>query len=343
MRQVFFTTNAALATTTGVGLDRFTDAANAQVGFWNLDVATGGAWVGTSLYQSLVDDGGGAGVAVARALPLYRQFQIVQGFTTNNPLATPIINADKLVRITTGGYDISVRHALTIAPTANENDESCNLRIIIRTTPTDYVSYVNNEVDIADLSGDGYQFPLGQFNTTNHKIMNIAFEGGTAVADTVDNFVTAIQNNPTFNSMFTVVDNGNDATLTARHAGVVFEAILMNLSTATPSAATETPQAVAASWKPGIGNDWQARGDELRARTASANYNRMYFPQSYTDFAIDGKFYNRFEITYKIDGDRDVVKGSQFGTAIIYEENSNAVVNPVLGTPVAGATTEILF
>ena len=101
-----------------------------------------------------------------------------------------------------------------------------------------------------------------------------------------------------------------------------------------------------AKWAPGTGNDWQARADELQARSQAGNFNRMYFPQTFQDFAVNGGTYDRFEITYKIDGDRDVVKGSQYGTAIIYENTGTDEVANVLngGTPpTAGQPVEYLF
>jgi hypothetical protein len=207
MRQVFFKTTAALQAAGGAGTDRFTDLASGELGFWNIDATTGGAWFATSLFQSLVDDGGGTGVAVAKALPLFRDFQVAQGFATNNPIATPIINANNLVKVTAAGYQASVLHTVRTTPLSTDADDNLSIRVVVRNTPTDYTSYVNNEVTIADLSGSGFQFPLGQFNTTNHKLMNLAVTKGADVEAICDNVATAVANNNTFNSMFTVVDN----------------------------------------------------------------------------------------------------------------------------------------
>jgi hypothetical protein len=47
---------------------------------------------------------------------------------------------------------------------------------------------------------------------------------------------------------------------------------------------------------------------------------------------------------YRTDGDRDVVKGSEFGSCIIYEDNTQDVVKEVLNAGVAlTASTEYLF
>lgn len=341
MRQVFFKTTAALQAAGGVGTDRFTDLASGELGFWNIDAAAGGAWFATSLFQSLVDDGSGTGVAVAKALPLFRDFQVAQGFATNNPIATPIINANNLVKVTAAGYQASVLHTVRTTPLTTDADDNLSIRVVVRNTPTDYTSYVNNEVTIADLSGSGFQFPLGQFNTTNHKLMNLAVTKGADVEAICDNVATAVANNNTFNSMFTVVDNTTSFDLKARHAGVVFDVILVN-----EEDETEISGVVQAAWDPGVGNDWQARGDELKAREYAGQFNRMYFPQTYADFVTDNSTWDRYEIVYRVDGDRDVVKGSQFASAIIYEVATQQAVDAVLngGTnPTAGVTTEHLF
>jgi hypothetical protein len=345
MRQVFFKTVTALQATGGAGVDRFGDLSSGELGFWNLDVATGGAWTGSALFQTGFESGAAADgtdvVTTATAFPLYRDFQVTQGFATNNPIATPIINANNLVKVTAAGYQASQRHTVRITPVSTDAGDNISLRVVVRNTPTDYVSYVNNEVTIADLSGSGFQFPLGQFNTTNHKLMNLAVSPGADVATICGNVVTAVANNNTFNSMFTTVDNATSVDLVARHAGVVFEVILVN-----EEDETETSAATQAAWDPGVGNDWQARGDELKAREYAGNFNRMYFPQTYADFVTDGSTWKRYEIVYRLDGDRDVVKGSQFGSAIIYEANADDTVNAVLNagvTPTAGTTTEYIF
>ena len=341
MRQVFFKTVTALQAAAGAGADRFGDLSAGELGFWNLDAATGGAWATSALFATTIDT-----ATVAQAIPLYRDFQVTQGFATNNPIATPIINANNLVKVTAAGYQASQRHTVRITPAGTDTGDNLSLRVVVRNTPTDYISYVNNEVTIADLSGSGYQFPLGQFNTTNHKLMNLAVSPGATVAAICQNAETAILNNNTFNSMFTVTLIGGAGTETnvdivARHAGVIFDVIVVN-----EEDETETSGVVQAAWDPGVGNDWQARGDELKAREYAGNFNRMYFPQTYADFVTDNSTWKRYEIVYRIDGDRDVVKGSQFGSAIIYEANADDTVNAVLNagvTPTAGVTTEHIF
>jgi len=56
----------------------------------------------------------------------------------------------------------------------------------------------------------------------------------------------------------------------------------------------------------------------------AGNFNRMYFPQTFTTFTSTSSTYDKVTIVYRIDGDRGVVKGSQFGELVIYDDNQNA-------------------
>jgi hypothetical protein len=349
MKQVFFS-NAVLQAASTAGTDRFSDLVSNKLGFWTLDARTGGAWFATSLFSNTVDTDTSGGdtaddaVVIANPLMLKRSIQVVQGFTSGNPIATPIIETNKIVRVTAAHYEASTQHAGTVTFAAGDSGDQVQIKFIIRKQPTGYLDFVHNENIIADLSGGGYAFPLTGFNTTNHKAINITASGTTD--NGAGEMVTAIQNNSTLNAMFSVSQSSGVLTVTARHAGVIFEMIADNLTSDT----SLTVANGSAKWAPGTGNDWQARADELQARSQAGNFNRMYFPQTFQDFAVNGGTYDRFEITYKIDGDRDVVKGSQYGTAIIYEvtntDAAGASVCDVLngGTPpTAGQPVEYLF
>ena len=335
MRQVFFKTTSALQAAAGTAGDaRFTDLSSGELGFWSLDAATGGDWFATDLFAATVDT-----VATATAIPYFKQFQIVQGFPSSNPIASPIISAQNLVRVKCDPYADSTQHEVRITPAAADNSDPLNIKVIIRNTPTDYINYVNNASNFSDLSGGGYDFPLGQYNTTNHKVINLAVTGGANEEGTCDNVVAAIQGNTTWNALFEVDDNVTSFDLKARHVGVVFDVIFENLD-----GNTQQQGVLQAGWAPGVGNPWQARQDELKAREYAGNFNRMYFPETYTDFVTDSSEWKRYEVTYRTDGDRDVVKGSQFGSCIIYEANADDVVKDVLNASTAlTASTEYLF
>jgi hypothetical protein len=353
MRQVFFKTGiGALQAAGTAGDDRFSDLSTAgTLGFWNLDATTGGAWFTDRLFNNDVEAGTdtdtGDITTLSHGYMLKKSLQVVQGYGGNNPIASPIIDTRNITRIACAGYVNTTQYAVTYTPdTTNEGDgDEVQLKFVIRTSPSDYLNFVNGETAFADLGGNGFQFPLGAHNTTNHKIINISFTGTGTDTTTCDNVRTAIQNHSVLNALISLNAAGSGtAVMTARHAGVTFEVIGENL---TDDVAVTAGDFAITEFVPGVGNAWQARADELKARSYAGNFNRMYFPDSFTNFVTSASAeYDRFEITYKIDGNRDVVKGSQYGTVVIYELNGGNKVGLVLndGTAdVAATKVEYLF
>jgi len=171
-----------------------------------------------------------------------------------------------------------------------------------------------------DLSDGGYAFPLSVFNTTNHKVINVEFTPASTSSGAGANALkTAIEGHALLNSLFTAeVANTDDLDVKARHAGVVFDVIVENVNTG----ATVTG-AVDAAADLGVGDPFMVLGDELKARALAGNFNRMYFPQTFTTFTSTSSTYDKVTIVYRIDGDRGVVKGSQFGELVIYDDNQS--------------------
>ena len=355
MKQVFFKTVDALeAAASTAGDARFSDLEKGKLGLWCLDAATGGDWFASALFENRfviadTDDDDGSSTAVSPTLTmsgglmLKDKIQIVQGYGSANPIASPIIHTSDIVRVTCAHYEASARHEVRVTPAGTDiGSDEMNLKIIVRKQPTGYLDYVNGEDTIADLSGGNFQFPLGTYNTTNHKVFNIGFSAGANVAGTVDNLITALTGNDLMNKMFTTTDEGaTGADILARHAGVVFECILENITDD-----TFVQGSLQQAFKPGTGNDWQARTDELKARAQFGNFNRMYFPDTVTDFVANDAQFDRFEIIYKINGDWGPVKGSLYGSAVIYETTAQDDVKDVLnlGTaPTAGTVVEHVF
>ena len=358
MRQVFFS-NAAVEAAGGDDASRFSDLSNNVLGLWDPYAQAGGDWFADALFDNRfitadtdTDDGDGSDIAVTaasitkRVLPLKQAFQVAQGFPSGNPLATPIISADKLVSVRCQAYEATTRHAVRISPAdgGNSGDEM-QLKFVIKQHPTSYLGYVNGEASIFDLSGGNYDFPLSGFHANNHKLITIGYTAGASDDASIDAIKAAVEGNSVLNAMMSVTDNGSTVDLDARHPGTIFEVIQHN---ATDDASAQSEVSVDATYDPGIGNPWQARADELKARAQAGNHNRMYFPQTFEDYVkgtgTDYQF-DRFEITYKIDGDRDVVKGSQFGTVVIYEKDGTDALKTVLnmGTALTVTGTEYLF
>ena len=350
MKQVFFKIENALEAAGTAGTDRFSDLASGKLGFWTPDASTGGAWFASALFENRfviadTDDDDGSSTAVSPTLTmaggnfLKERIQVVQGFGSGNPIASPIISTSNIIRVDASGHNATVQYAITYTPGTAEKvaNEELEFKFVIRQGSTQYLDFVNNEAGFADLSDGTHRFPLSGFHNNNHKIINVSISaGGGSDQNVCDALRTAVQNHSVLNAMIKT-SGTSTAVLTARHPGVVFEMIGHNL---TDDAAIASTVFAVTDFVPGVGNAWQARTDELRARSQQGDFNRMYFPMSQTDFVTSAAAaYDRYEITYKIDGDRNVVKGSQYGTAIIYEIDAGNDVGAVLNRGTADPTT----
>lgn len=350
MKQVFFKTQDALQAAGTAGDDRFSDLASGELGFWTPDASTGGAWFASALFENrfVIADTDSADNAAASVSPtltmsggnfLKERIQVVQGFGSGNPIASPIISTSNIIRVDASGHDVTVPYKIIYTPGTNEKVASNELefKFVVRQGSTSYLDFVNNEAAFADLIDGTHRFPLSGFHNNNHKIINISIvTGGGSDQNVCDALRTAIQNHGVLNAMIKT-SGSTTAVLQARHPGVVFEIIGHNL---TDDVAIPAGGFGLTDFVPGVGNAWQARTDELRARSQQGDFNRMYFPMSQTDFVTSATaVYDRYEITYKIDGDRNVVKGSQYGTAIIYEVDGQNDLGAVLNRGTADPST----
>ena len=379
MKQVFFkTVQAVEPSATTAGDARFADLEKGKLGFWDLSPATGGDWFASALFQTtnlaalpaisatnFPDDtaasigdatdleavadqrrlDGAAHETVANPLFLKSRFQIAQGFSSGNPLVSPIISASDIVRVDASGHTATTQYAVTYTPdTGAEGDgDELELKFVIRQGSTQYLDFVNNEAAFADLSDGTHRFPLSGFHNNNHKIINISCKASSTATLTCDNVRAAVKNHGVLNAMIKTSGTAT-AILTARHPGVVFEIIGFNL---TDDAAFTSTDFGITNFVPGVGNAWQARTEELKARALQGDYNRMYFPMSQTDFVTDASTdYDRYEIVYKINGDWGPVKGSMYGSAVIYEVDGQNDVGAVLNAGTAdpgSAKTEYIW
>ena len=329
MRQVFVKNGAssALEPADTTGSTRkaasFGDLGSGEVGCWNLDKYTYGGWQSTALFNVGVESGtvdsNADLVTLANPLWLVNRLQFAQGYGSGNPIATPIIDTKNIISINYQPYAAATRHKVdtTIPNVAVLH----NAKFVIRTTPTHYLEFAEPANALNDLSDGGYAFPLSVFNTTNHKVINVEFTPASTSSGAGANALkTAIEGHALLNSLFTAeVANTDDLDVKARHAGVVFDVIVENVNTG----ATVTG-AVDAAADLGVGDPFMVLGDELKARALAGNFNRMYFPQTFTTFTSTTATYDKVTIVYRIDGDRGVVKGSQFGELVIYDDNQDA-------------------
>ena len=350
MRQVFFSNVAGQAVGTTSEVQHFNDLASGEVGVFDLNAQSGGgAFFTSQLFRSQVeagifdnsDDTDATALAlttVAKPIMLKSRIQVAQGYGSGNPIATPIIDTSKITRIKVDAYAATTRQGVTVVYASDDSGNEVQLKIVVKQDASSYINFVNNEQVIADVSGGNFHFPLAAFHANNHKVINISSSGTTD--NGAGEAVTAIQNHGVLNALLTASQTSGTLTLSPRHAGVLIEVIADNLTDNTKPVVDNAATAYVA----GVGNDWQARADELKARSYSGQFNRMYFPNTFTDFAANNDTFDRVEITYRIDGDRDVVKGSQFGSAVIYEKVASTTIQSIFnnGTAASGST-EYLF
>lgn len=305
LSQVFISNTANIQAPSGTGADAFTDLSLAEIGIWSLkELANADNWISTKLYAKTVAEsdtaGAVAGTAIANPLWLYNQIQIAQGTGSGtNPIATPLINTANIRRIKFSPFQAFVGTKATIATatlnvaTAANNDEY-NFKFIIKSTPTDYLNFYDQNA--ANLFTK--EFPLGAFNTTNHKAINVTVKiPVVADADDASN-LTKIQDalaaHPILGDMFTAADSGDDVVITARHPGVVFDLLIENVTRAKdPVACAIVGQVL------GVGNGWQVLGEEIRCRSRYGNFNRMYLPQNMPTYTNTTYQYHKVTVEYE--------------------------------------------
>jgi len=308
LSQVFISNTANFQATAGENnTDLFTNLSTAEVGVWNVPGIVNGTgtnyWVATKLFEKTfaITDTAGAGGSVNFANPSwkYNRIQFAQG-TAGNPIATPIINTANIKRIKFDPYLAAAGHKTVIDIGTALNSKNATFKFVIRTTPTDYLSfYDQNGSGLTDLSGAGYQFPLGAFNTTNHKVISVeslfAARPTNDEAGLYDHLVTIIAANEILNALFKVTDGATNCTIEARHPGVIFDLIISNDTDGTELASSVQ---TVTGFVAGVGNPWQVLGEEIRCRSRYGNFNRMYLPQNMPTYTNSTYQYHKVTIEY---------------------------------------------
>jgi hypothetical protein len=269
--------------------------------------------------------------------------QIVQTpLAGKNTIASPLFEAKDIKYIKYTPYVVSQRHtvAATFAATVPAGNTYL-VKVAIRTAPTAYANYYQDN-GVIDLSGAGKIFPLlGNFaaGRTLEQIVEIA--AGTTVANCGIAVTSAINASPLLSSLFTVSDNGaGTVTVVARHAGVVFDLVAFNSTTDTNVIGTPT----VTGWDAGSGNYWQALSDEKAQRAKYGNFNRMYFPQDFTQYAIAGNTYDVVEVAYAHNwpSSTGIAKAGELNVVKMYHKVTpavNTVADALFGGYTVGTET----
>lgn len=217
-------------------------------------------------------------------------------------IATPLFEAKDIKYIKYTPYQASVRHNIRFDAGGNPDaTKDVMFRIAIRTAPTDYLSFSSPNDTSLDLSGGGYVFPiLGNFSA-GRMIFNVEIPYGVnghnaTEATLYTKFAAAIAANKTLNAVFSVTDNTTTVDLTARHVGVQFDLTVQYSDKSGPATASQGFTVTGAD--AGSGNYWQALADEKKQRAKYGNFNRMYFPMDFTQYAISGNTYDVVEVGY---------------------------------------------
>jgi hypothetical protein len=299
-----FATNSTFSNTAAVSAS--------QVAIWNVTAGTN--LTGASATTALMSSAGVLNTAL-------KQIQITQTMPSGNAIASPIIDIKDIKRIAISKYKVTDRADFTYTPAQADMpatttiDDNIMIRIALRTTPTAYAYFANPADGNLDLSLGGYAFPIVGNFSAGRMIFNVEVPvaemqsanytagAGSTYANQQSNlceFVKAsIEANKTLNAIFKVTLTGSSGTytavtLTARHAGVEFDATVAFSTTKTAVSGGLSK----GSEFMGVGNYWQVLSDEKSHRARYGNFNRMYFPMSFPEFAQFGTNYDVIDITY---------------------------------------------
>ena len=299
-----FATNSTFSNTAAV--------AASQVAIWNVTAGTN--LTGASAATALMSSAGVLNTAL-------KTIQFTQTMPSGNCIASPLIDIKDIKRIAITKYKVTDRADVTYTPASADmpytttNDDNIMIRIALRTAPTAYAYYANPADGNLDLSGDGKVFPLVGNFAAGRMIFNIevpvtemqsataySANGTLSAANQASNLCeyvkASVEANKTLNAIFKVTLTGSSGsytavTLTARHAGVEFD-VTISFSTfkTAVSGVSKGSEAM------GSGNYWQVISDEKSHRSKYGNFNRMYFPMSFPEFAQVGSTYDVIDISY---------------------------------------------
>lgn len=316
LNQVFISNAITVRTGTQAQFGTGDGTAADDVGIFTLGTGTP-AYTTSALYQKKfagvgssvkTDDGGVAEDPILDAsllttvAPIWQvsAFQITQRPLSGNIIASPIIDATRVKRINFEKHVVWAGHLATCVDatfdtTNSADNDSYQFKFIIRTVPINQTSFYNDGMGAVE--GTAKVFPLGSFNTTNHKAVNmtvkIANHADADDATNISNAQAAVAAHPLLKNMVSCTDVGANMVFTSLHPGLTFDLIVTNLDRDDDGVAAATTGEVK-----GVGNDWQVADDEARCRYRNGYFNRMYLPQAVDTFVTAGHLYDKITIEY---------------------------------------------
>ena len=318
LNQVFVINNPDLYSTTTFSNN--TVASASRMGVWDVD---GGTNFVTALRAIPTD-------TTALGVWNKKRIQITQTTPSGNVVASPIIDVDTIKRI---NYKEWTSVVPTVAmqtldsgnPTSGKN---VMVRIAVRTAPTNYDSFANPNNAYADLSSGGYTFPLiGNF-AAGRMIFNIevsSAEHAATEATFYSALATKVAANKTLNAMFVFDNDTTTADFIARHYGVEFD-VTVQYSDGSGAVGTVTAShpTLDALVTDGIftqsSNYIMALSEEKAQRSRYGNFNRMYFPFAFPEYAQPNYKYDVLEIQYAHahPADTGIARAAELNTIRIY-------------------------
>ena len=320
LNQVFVINNPDMFSTTTFSNNAA--VTGSRLGVWDLYAATP-----TNVVTALFTSG----------VPNFKSVQFTQTMPSGNCIATPIIDLKDIVRINYREYTSAVPNVAKAvidaggsAAAATSASDPIMMRIAIRTAPTNYEYFANPASGYGDLSGGGYTFPLiGNFSA-GRMIFNIEIPETThspSATYSETGLITALYNavvgNKTLNAIFAATDSGTSGLeLVARHYGVTFDVTLTQNSVAQGGVTMSMVAPSAAS------NYILAIADEKKQRERYGNFNRMYFPMSFPEFAQPTYKYDIIDIQYKHahPASTGIARAAEINTLRIYVGGSSTAL-----------------
>jgi hypothetical protein len=199
---------------------------------------------------------------------------LMQG-TAGDPIQSPILDVRNIRRINYSVYAETEACKAVITSGALTANKVVTFRFVIKTAPTDYVSYFPDG-RVSTLDGSTFDFPFSGFHANNHKVIPIDILTTGTLASDLARVATAVQAHPVLNAILKISQTtvAND-TFTARHPGVNFDIAFARANDDDPAL---TYVATVSGFQAGSGNYWQVVGDELKTQYKNGSFNRTHIP-----------------------------------------------------------------
>lgn len=336
LSQVFISN--ALTALSGTTFNSSGNAAD-DVGVWKLDATAG--YTTSALYDAVIAassaDSSAGDLNLVSPLWMVKDFQIVQRAVTGNFIASPIINSSQVKRVAYYNHVPVVLETNTIDIAASTiTGDDIEVKFVVRTAPVDYQNFSDPGSAFNDLTGNGVACPIVITNNTNHKVYTLVSTSADRLATTAaaddelglyDDILAKINDHGVLADLLVPTDNaGSGLAIQTRFAGVIVDVIYNNVTDGESVTATESGYVTKTAFNPGVGNDFQVIAEEKRCRSRYGNFNRMYFPNSFDQYATDGHAYDKIviEYTHNWPNSTGIAPAGALNQAIIYYSNEGA-------------------